>query len=70
MVMHASKMAVYGQFIAFDFSVWQLAASLSVGMILGSWLGKKTVERLPVKQFRAVIGGLLVALGLQMLIAG
>jgi uncharacterized membrane protein YfcA len=68
--MHASKMLVYGHFISFDASAWKLAGILSVGMVLGSWLGKKTVERLSVEKFRTVRSCLLIALALQMLVAG
>lgn len=68
--MHASKMLVYEHFISFDATAWKLAGILSVGMVLGSWLGKKTVERLSVEKFRTVVGCLLIALALQMLVAG
>jgi hypothetical protein len=68
--MHVSKIVVYQHFTAFDRAAWELAAVLSVGMVLGSWLGKKTVERLSMGRFRLVVGALLVALALQMLIVG
>lgn len=50
--MHASKIAVYRHFISFDRAAWELAAVLPVGMVIGSGLGKKTVERLSMERFR------------------
>jgi uncharacterized protein len=68
--MHAVKLLVYGHFVQFDEMVWRLAVVLSSAMVLGTWVGKKTVERLSVERFRIVIGGLLVALALQMIVFG
>lgn len=68
--MHAAKMTVYGHFIPFDAHAWRIAALLSVGMIVGSWVGKKTVERLSVEKFRLVVGALLIVLALQMIVFG
>jgi uncharacterized membrane protein YfcA len=68
--MHAAKMLVYGHFVPFDADAWRLAALLSVAMIVGTWLGKKTVERLSVERFRLVVGGLLAVLAVQMIVFG
>jgi hypothetical protein len=51
-------------------NTWQLAALLSLAMIVGTWIGKKTVERLPVARFRTIVGALLMALALQMIVFG
>lgn len=69
-VMHASKLLVYGHFIAFGTREVKLATLLSAGMIVGSWIGKKTIEHLSAERFRLVVGRLLVALALQMIIFG
>jgi uncharacterized membrane protein YfcA len=34
-------------------------------MVVGSWLGKLTVERLSVKKFRVRVGRLLIVMALQ-----
>lgn len=68
--MHATKLLVYRHFVPFDAMAWRLAALLSGAMVLGTWVGKKTVERLSVERFRMVVGGLLVALALQMIVFG
>ena len=68
--MHAAKMTVYGHFIPFDVHAWRIAALLSLGMIVGSWIGKKTVERFSVEKLRLVVGALLIVLALQMIISG
>lgn len=68
--MHASKMVVYGHFIPFNAGAWRLALLLSVAMIIGTWMGKKSVERLSVEKFRLVVGGLLLVLAVQMIVFG
>ena len=68
--MHATKITVYAHFLPFDAKAKWLALLLSAGMLVGSWLGKKTVERLPAKKFRVLVGGLLVIVALQMIIVG
>ncbi len=68
--MHATKMTVYVHFLSFDVKARSLALLLSVGMIVGSWLGKKSVERLPATKFRLLVGGLLLIFALQMVIWG
>jgi uncharacterized membrane protein YfcA len=68
--MHASKMIVYGHFISFDGRAWRFAVLLSFAMIVGTWIGKKTVERLSVEKFRLVVGGLLLVLAVQMIVFG
>lgn len=68
--MHASKMLVYGHFVSFNVNAWWLALLLSCAMIVGTWIGKKTVERLSVERFRIVVGGLLVVAAVQMILFG
>lgn len=68
--MHAVKLLVYGHFVPFDGTAWRLAVLLSSAMVLGTWVGKKTVERLSVERFRIVVGGLLVVLAIQMIVFG
>lgn len=69
-VMHAAKSLVYRRFVQLDANAWVLAALLSAGMILGSWIGRRTIERLSSERFRVVVGGLLVLMAAQMLILG
>jgi uncharacterized membrane protein YfcA len=68
--MHATKMLVYGRHVTLDERAWTMAALLAVAMILGSWIGKRSVERLSAEKFRVVVAVLLAAIGLQMLIMG
>jgi uncharacterized membrane protein YfcA len=68
--MHASKLIIYGHFIPLDVRALRLAILLSAAMICGTWLGKKTVERLSVGRFRVVVGVLLVVLAVQMIVVG
>ena len=55
-VMHGTKIAVYTHFLSFDARAKWLALLLSAGMVLGSWLGKMTVERISVARFRVLVG--------------
>ncbi len=68
--MHATKAIIYRHFVAFDAHAWRLAALLSLGMVMGSWIGKRTVERLSVERFRTVVGILLALMGAQMVVFG
>lgn len=69
-VMHATKMTVYTHFLSFDAKARWLALLLSLGMVLGTKVGKLTVERISVEKFRLLVAGLLVVLAVQMIIAG
>jgi uncharacterized membrane protein YfcA len=68
--MHTVKLLTYQHFMHFDARACKLAAVLAAGMIIGTWVGKRTVERLPAERFRLVVGCLLVALAVQMIITG
>jgi uncharacterized membrane protein YfcA len=50
--MHASKMLVYSRYITLHQRDWIIAALLAVAMVLGSWIGKRSVERLSAERFR------------------
>ncbi|WP_018141157.1 sulfite exporter TauE/SafE family protein [Thioalkalivibrio sp. ALJ7] len=70
LVMHGVKTVVYQQYITLDRAFWLLAALLSVAMILGTWVSKRVIERLPRELFQRIVGVLLVVIAGYMLIHG
>jgi len=70
LVMHAVKAVVYQRALHIGHEVWLLAAFLGVAMILGTWAGKRFIERMPVTQFRRFVTLLLMIIALQMLLFG
>lgn len=70
LAMHAMKMAVYQQHIALDQSFWLLAGLPGVAMVLGTWLARRVIERIPRETFQRYVAGLLVVIALYMLLRG
>ncbi len=70
LAMHGVKTLIYQQFIPLDARFWMLAALLGVAMILGTWLAKRIIERLPRTLFQNLVTLLLVAIALYMLLLG
>lgn len=69
-VMHVTKLFAYGQTSLLTGSGIITGLALGPVMILGSFLGKKIVDRLPEKIFVAIIEAVLVISGLLFLIRG
>lgn len=69
-IMHASKLFVYGETALLSWSGTLTGLALGPVMILGSLVGKKIVDRLPEKIFVAMIEAVLVIAGLMFLIRG
>ena len=69
-VMHVVKLSVYGGYALVGST--SLAIGLGVGavMILGSYLGKRLLERVPPRLFPRLIEAVLIVSGLQLLILG
>jgi uncharacterized protein len=70
LIMHAVKIVVYQQALRLDPEVWLLAACLGAVMVLGTWVGKHLIERLPAAWFRRFVTALLVMVSVQMLLFG
>lgn len=70
LVLHMVKTVVYQRYLHVKEEVWLLAAYLGVAMVLGTWAGKRVIERMPAEQFRRFVEILLVILSLQMVIFG
>lgn len=69
-VMHVTKLAAYRGAAVLPAS--SIVAGLALGplMVLGSWLGKRVVERLPERVFVLLIEGVMTVAGLLFLIRG
>lgn len=68
--MHVTKTVVYGRYGAMTAGTWALGLALSAAMILGSWTGKKFIERLSKEKFALLVEVLLVAAALSLILAG
>lgn len=69
-VMHVTKLFAYGQAALLTWSDTLMGLALAPVMILGSFLGKKVVDRLPERVFIAIIEVVLVSAGVMFLIRG
>jgi uncharacterized protein len=54
-VVHVTKVAAYGSGNLMSGNVLQLAAALTPAILVGAWVGKKTVQRISRRQFVVVI---------------
>jgi uncharacterized membrane protein YfcA len=50
-------------------AVWPLAATASVGVLVGTLAGRRVLERFPEMLFRRVVSSLSLALGISMLLS-
>jgi uncharacterized membrane protein YfcA len=69
-VMHATKLVAYRQTAVLTRSGLLIGLALGPIMVLGSFLGKKIVDRLPEKVFVAIIELVLIVAGAMFLIRG
>jgi len=69
-VMHIVKLVAYRQTAVLTLSGALIGLGLGPVMILGSFLGKRILNRLPEKVFVAIIEGVLIVAGLLFLIRG
>jgi hypothetical protein len=66
--MHLTKMVVYQRYALIGLRELQYGLFLGSAMILGSWTGKRIIERLPKTTFRRVVEALLVLSALQLIV--
>lgn len=69
-VMHITKLGVYGSYALLGLQTVLAGAAIGVVMLLGSYLGKRILDRVPERVFPLIIEGVLVAAGLLFLIRG
>ena len=68
--MHVTKTVVYGRYGAMTAETWALGLALSASMILGSWAGKKFIERLSKQKFAVLVEVLLILAALSLILTG
>ena len=69
-VMHLTKLVAYRQSNVLTLNGAVIGLALGPVMILGSWLGKKIVDRLPERVFILIIEGVLIVAGVLFLVHG
>ncbi|MFQ3620565.1 MAG: sulfite exporter TauE/SafE family protein [Spirochaetales bacterium] len=65
--MHIIKTVVYQRFALIGFKEFFIGMFLGVGMILGSWTGKKIIEKLPKEKFILLVEVLLLISSVQLI---
>jgi uncharacterized membrane protein YfcA len=59
-LMHATKTVVYGRYSAITLGGALLGLALGSAMVLGSWTGRRLIDRMPDRWFSLFIEGMLV----------
>lgn len=70
LAMHAVKTIVYQRSLSLGRETWALAVVLGMAMVLGTWAGKRVIERMKPERFRASVAILLFVLAVEMIIVG
>lgn len=68
--MHVTKIIIYQKYLVIGLKGLEIGLFIGIAMILGTWIGKKIIEKIPKEQFIKFVAILLVVIGLQMLIWG
>ena len=68
--MHISKTIVYEKYLGIGLYALGIGLFMGFAMIVGTWVGKKIIDKMPKENFVRFVGILLSVIGLQMLIFG
>ena len=69
-VMHVVKLGVYGKYALLSIRILLIGLAIGAVMILGSYLGKRILNRVPERFFPYIIEGVLIVAGLLFVIKG
>ena len=69
-VMHVVKLGVYGGYELLSFGILLLGLAIGAVMFLGSYIGKRILNKMPEKFFPYVIEAVLIVAGLRFVIWG
>jgi len=69
-IMHITKLGVYGSYALVGVRTLQIGLAIGVVMILGTYLGKRLLDRVPEKIFPYIIEGTMLIAGLLFVIRG
>ena len=64
--MHLTKSAVYGRYAAIDTTVFVAGVVIGGAMILGSWTGRRLIERMTDRRFDLLVEMLLIVAALRL----
>ena len=70
LLIHTVKTVMYQHHVGLPANLWSLALLLGTAMVLGTWVSKRLVERLPPERFRHYVSVLLGVIALQMILFG
>ena len=70
LTMHLTKTIVYNKYSLIGLTELYYGIFIGIAMILGSWVGKKIIEKLSREKFIILVEILLIVSGLQMIITG
>lgn len=68
--MHITKILIYQKYLDIGLKGLEIGLFIGIAMILGTWAGKKVIEKIPQEKFIKFVGILLFLIGLQMLVWG
>lgn len=67
--MHLTRSVVFARYALLTWETAAVGTVLGAAMFVGAWLGRQLLERMSERVFVAVVEGLLVVMGLQLLVA-
>ena len=67
--MHITKIIIYQNFLKIGYNALIFGVFIGVSMILGLWVSKRIIKKLPKDMFQKFIGILLIAISLYMIIS-
>ncbi len=68
--MHITKTIIYQKYLGIGLNAILIGLFMGFAMIIGTWVGKKIIDRMPKEKFVKFVGILMAIIGLQMLIFG
>ncbi len=69
-IMHITKLGIYGRYALVGVHTLQIGLAIGVVMILGTYLGKRLLDRVPERVFPYIIEGTMLIAGLLFIIRG
>jgi len=68
--MHISKTVIYEKYLGIGLDALEIGLFIGLAMFLGTWFGRKIINRMSKEMFTKFVGVLLAIIGIQMLIWG
>lgn len=68
--MHITKLVIYQGFLKIGLNAILIGSFIGISMILGTWVSKKIIEKIPKDKFQLFVGILLIGISIYMIISG